>query len=25
VGTQTVILYEVICNGVAAATGQPPC
>ena len=25
VGTQTVILYEIICNGVAAATGQPPC
>jgi Flp pilus assembly pilin Flp len=25
VGTQTVILYEVLCNGVAAATGQPPC
>ena len=25
VGTQTVTLYDVICNGVAAATGQPPC
>ena len=25
VGTQTVTLYEVICNGVAVATGQPPC
>jgi Flp pilus assembly pilin Flp len=25
VGTQTETLYEVICNGVAAATGQPPC
>lgn len=25
VGTHTVTLYEVICNGVAVATGQPPC
>lgn len=25
VGTQTETLYGVICNGVAAATGQPPC
>jgi Flp pilus assembly pilin Flp len=25
VGTQTVTLYEVICNGVAVAISQPPC
>lgn len=25
VGTQTVTLYEVICNGVALATGQAAC
>jgi pilus assembly protein Flp/PilA len=25
VGTQMETLYGVICNGVAAATGQPPC
>lgn len=25
VGTQAVILFEVICNGVALAVGQPTC
>jgi Flp pilus assembly pilin Flp len=25
VGTQTLTLYEVICNGVAVAIGQPNC
>ena len=24
-GTQTLTLYQVVCNGVAMAIGQPPC